>query len=369
MKLSLKKFSVLPRLSQRIQNAICITTAASTYPVCKSFNLLIIVSPDAGLEGTAQSTAPDCTNDLSSRHSGPLCEIPLSNPSPCTENIRDPVSSAVPPSPMRPSVKRRSSPGPGDDEQPRKKGKGKLDASDDALLEPLEPGTMDGAASRQLLGSSFAGSSQRPPSKDKASSLQSSQFKTTKVSGGRSDTRTSAEVRARAAPKVLAASSSTSTSSTSRPPPVRLAKATANHTRLNARPRQVTGSGTSSTSTHSRTIHDQNLVDANASSSTAPSVPAVAGRSGDILGDGLPQVPAGNEPRRLPPRSLSASVPAVVGAKASTLTRPGRKPLVDKLVCLVLFISHPSLHHVVISVSNTYIHGLSLWPYPDSSFA
>ncbi|TCD71130.1 hypothetical protein EIP91_012078 [Steccherinum ochraceum] len=236
--------------------------------------------------GTALSTAPDCTNDLSSRQQAPLCEI---SPSSVEENIRDPASSAVPPSPMRPSVKRRSSPGPGE-EQPRKRGKDSSDAD------------VSTAAPRQAHAQSELTSQRRP------NALQSSRTKPVSVSSSRS---VNASSSSRGRPKPLA-SSSTASISTRATHSVRPAKGTAiakaNDQSLNARPtRHLTAS-------RSRTIHDQNLVDAASSTSVA------ASRSGDALGDGLP---AGNAQRRFPQAAVSS-------AASSVTTRLGRKPLVDK---------------------------------------
>ena len=251
---------------------------------------------DADLEGTAQSTAPDCTNDLSSRQPDQSCEIP---PSHSAEGVCDPGYSVVPLSPMRPSVKRRSSPGPAE-EEPRKKGRDNSE-SDDVFA----------AAPRQAHAES------RPTSQRPNKTLQPSRSKAARHPVFRSDTTTKTT---RGGPKVL------TSSSTSTDPFLHPAKATAD-TGSNARPRHLTAS-------RSRTIHDQNLVDSASSSSLA------ASRSGDVLGD---ELPAGHEPRRLPQRWLSSSTPAI---NASTLTRPVRKPLIDKPVCLMLFISSPSLRWI-----------------------
>ncbi|KAH8094733.1 hypothetical protein BXZ70DRAFT_947304 [Cristinia sonorae] len=238
---------------------------------------------DQSNEGTQQANAPDCTNirDLSSRQAISLCEI---SPSPAEENIRDPASSAVPSSPMRASLKRRSSPGPAE-EQPRKKGKNNITA------EPFV------AAPRQGVAQSRPANLHRPNATQRANapSVMTASRSVSSNSATRGGTK-------------LVCSTTASTSTRSR---VRPAKVTEDK-EVKARQRQLTGPD-SGASPSSDTIHNHDRP-----SSAASSTSAVAGRSGDVL-------PAEKEKETRRLRSHTST-----NVAAAPLTRPARKPLVDK---------------------------------------
>ncbi|THH19704.1 hypothetical protein EUX98_g8723 [Antrodiella citrinella] len=245
-------------------------------PGANLFNFLEMLLPDAELKGTALSPAPDGASDLFSRLEQPLCEIPLTSPQ--DEDIRDPTVPAVPLSlsPMRPSVKRRSSPGPGD-EQPRKKGKDDSDTNDVFTVE-----------SRQVRVHVQASS--KPTVSLRSKTLQPSRPKPANVPASRSVTATHSNA-AQGLPKVQGSTNTASTSTWGHP-----TKATAD-ARLNARPRHLTASGST------RSIHDQNLV----------------GGEGLLAGNTL-------EPRRLPQLAPGSGAPAVLRTRPAA----GRKPLIEK---------------------------------------